>query len=76
MITLILFFDFLRFHQFGNTALSGTLLEHVWYAVRKKIWNGVLMVADLEQVDEMDEPQFHAEKLNAMEVVLHKSWNS
>ena len=30
------------------------------------------MVADLEQVDEIDESEFHAEKLNAKEVILHK----
>ena len=30
------------------------------------------MVADLQQVDEMDESEFHAEKLNAREVILHK----
>ena len=62
-------FDLLRFHQFGSTASPGTLLEHVWW---EKIWNGVLMVADLQQVDEMDESEFHAEKLNAREVILHK----
>ena len=30
------------------------------------------MVADLQQVDEMDESEFHAEKLNAREVTLHR----
>ena len=30
------------------------------------------MVADLEQVDEMDASELHAEKLNAKEVILHK----
>ena len=61
--------NLLRFHQLGSTAFPGTLLEYVWYA--EKIWNGVLMVADLQQVDEMDESEFHAEKLNAREVTLH-----
>ena len=65
-------FDLLRFHQFGNTALPGTLVEYVWYAEREKFWNGVLLVADLEQVDVMEESEFRAEKLNAKEVILHK----
>ena len=30
------------------------------------------MVVDLEQVGEMDASEFHAEKLNAKEVILHK----
>ena len=30
------------------------------------------MVADLEHVDEMDASDFHDEKLNAKEVILHK----
>ena len=29
------------------------------------------MVADLQQVDEIDASEFHAEKLNAREVTLH-----
>ena len=33
------------------------------------------MVADLEQVDEMDESEFHAEKLDAKDVILHKLVN-
>ena len=60
--------NLLRFHQFGSFASPGTLLDDVWW---EKFWNGVLFVADLQQVDEMDESEFHAEKLNAREVTLH-----
>ena len=48
--TPLLFFDLLKFHQFGSTVLPETLSEFVWYAERE-VWKGTLMVADLEQVD-------------------------
>ena len=50
IITPFLFFDLLKFHQFGSTVLPESLLEYVWYAVRE-VWKGTLLVADLEQVD-------------------------
>ena len=49
-ITPFLYFDLLKFHQFGSTVLPESLLEYVWYAERE-VWKGTLMVADLEQVD-------------------------
>ena len=39
---------------------------------RGGIWNGVPAVADLEQLDKMDASEFHAEKLNAKEVISLK----
>ena len=50
IITPFLFFDLLKFHQFGSAALPETLSEYVWYAGRE-VWKGTLMIADLEQVD-------------------------
>ena len=33
------------------------------------MWQGILTVADLEQVDEIDASEFHNVKLNAKEVI-------
>ena len=50
IITPFLFFELLKFQQFGSTVLPKSLLEYVWYAGRE-VWKRTLMVADLEQVD-------------------------
>ena len=39
---------------------------------RGSIWNGVLLAASLELVDELDATEFHAWKLNAKEMVPTK----
>ena len=37
IITPFLFFDLLKFHQFGSAALPETLSEYVWYAGRRSL---------------------------------------
>ena len=67
----IIVFDLLRFHQFGNTVLLGTLLECVWYGERE-FWNELLVVADLEQLDDTDASEFRDEKPNSKEMISPK----
>ena len=56
------FFDLWKFHQFGSTVLPETLLEYA----------GILMVADLEQLDMMDASEFYNIKLNAKDMISPK----
>ena len=65
------FGDLLKFHQFGSTVLPETLLEYVWYAGRWS-WEGILMVADLKQLNMMDATEFCYIKLNAKDMISPK----
>ena len=67
-INSVLRFNLLRFHQFGSTVLPESLLEYAWYAGGES-WKGILMVADLEQLDMMDASASHNVKFNAKEVI-------
>ena len=68
IISPFLFLDLLKFHQFGSATLPETLSEYVWYAGRE-VWKGTLMIADLEQVDKIDESPFHNIKFNVKEMI-------
>ena len=73
-----------RLHQFGTKVLPGIFLGCVLYAGRT--WKGDIMVADIEEMEEMDASELHARRLNAKEVLtpqrsgkLHfpgRRWNS
>ena len=39
------------------------------YCVRETIWKGDVMVADIEELEEMDASELHARRLNAKEVL-------
>ena len=52
-----------RIHEFGKQVLLGLFLDYVLYAGR--IWKGDILVADLEELDEMDASDIHAKRLNA-----------
>ena len=56
-----------RLHQFGPKVLPGIFLGCVLYAGR--IWKGDTMVADIEELEEMDASELHAKRLNAKEVL-------
>ena len=58
--------DISRLHQFGSKVLPGIFLGYVMYA--GGIWKGDIMVADIEEVEEMDASELHARWLNAKEV--------
>ena len=65
-------FELLRFHPCGFSVLPGTILKYVWHAGRGDIWNGVLLAASPELVDELDATEFNAWKLNAKETIPPK----
>ena len=56
-----------RPHQFGARVLPGIFVGYVLYAGR--IWKGDTMIADIEELDEMDASELHARRLNATEVL-------
>ena len=55
-----------RLHQFGAKVLLGICLGYALYAGR--IWKGDIMVADIEELEEMNASELHAWRLNAKEV--------
>ena len=58
--------DLSRLHQFGSKVLPGTSLGCVMYSVR--IWKGDIMIADTEELEEMDASEIHARRLTAKDV--------
>ena len=58
--------DHARLHQFGAKVLPGKFLGYMLSA--GGIWKGDMMVADIEELEEMDASELHAQRLNAKEV--------
>ena len=56
-----------RLHQYGAKVLPGIFLGYALHA--GGIWKGDIMVADIEELEEMDASELHARKLNAKEVL-------
>ena len=56
-----------RLHQFGPEVLPGKFFGYALYA--EGIWKGDIMVADIEDLEEMDASELHARRLNAKEVL-------
>ena len=54
-------------HQFGSKVLPGIFLGYALYA--GEIWKGDILVADIEDLEQMDVSEIHARKLNAKEVL-------
>ena len=62
-----------RLHQFEAKVLPGIFLGCALYA--GWIWKGDIMVADIEELEEMDASELHARRLNAKEVFnAAKKW--
>ena len=59
--------DISRLHQFGPKVMPGIFFGFVLYAGR--IWKGDIMVADIEELEEVDASELHARRLNAKEVL-------
>ena len=59
--------DLSRLHQFGPKVLPGIFFGYAFHAVR--IWKGDIMVADIEELEEMDASELHARRLKAKEVL-------
>ena len=56
-----------RLQQFGKKVLPGIFLGYALHAAC--IWKGDIMVADIEEMEEMDASELHAKRLNAKEVL-------
>ena len=56
-----------RIHQFGKKVLPGLFLGYALYA--GGIWKGEIVIADIEELEEMDASELHARRLNAKEVL-------
>ena len=59
-----------RIHQFGKKVLPVLFLGYALYA--GGIWNGDIMVADVEELETMDASEIYAKRLNAKEVIFPK----
>ena len=59
--------DMSRLYQFGSKVLPGLFLGYVLCAGR--IWKGDIVVADIEELEDMDASELHARRLNAKEVL-------
>ena len=55
-----------RLHQFDSKILPGIILGYALYA--GGIWKGDIMVADIEELEEMDASELHDRRPNAKEV--------
>ena len=58
-----------RLHQFGQRVLSGIFVGCALYAER--IWKGDIIVADDEELKNLDASEIHARRLNAEEVLAY-----
>ena len=56
--------------QLGKKALPRIFLGYVLYA--RGIWKGDIMVADVEELEEMDASEIHARGLKAKDLILRK----
>ena len=59
--------DLSRLHQFGPKVSPGIFLGYALNAWR--IWKGDILVADIEELVQMDASEIHARRLNAKEVL-------
>ena len=59
--------DIARVHQLGPKVLPDIFLGYVLYA--GGIWKGDIVIADVEELEEMDASEIHARRLNAKEVL-------
>ena len=64
--------DLSRLHQFGTKVLPGLFLGYVLYSGR--IWNGDILVADIEELEQMDAAEIYAKRRNAKEVLTPFEW--
>ena len=56
-----------RLHQFGANVLPGIFLGYALNA--GEIWKGDILIADIEEVDQMDASEIDARRLKAKEVL-------
>ena len=63
--------DLSRLHQFGKKVLPRIFLGYALYTGR--IWKGDMLVADIEELEEMDASEIHGKRLNEKEVLTPKN---
>ena len=59
--------DISRLHRFGPKVLPDICLGYALHA--GGIWEGDIMVVDIEELEEMDASEIHARRLNAKEML-------
>ena len=59
-----------RLHQFGKKVLLDIFAGHVFYA--EGIWKGDILVADIEELEDLGASEIHAQRLNTKEVLMPK----
>ena len=59
--------DISRLHQFSKKVLLGIFFGYALHA--GGIWKGGILVADIEELEEMDASELHARRLHAKEVL-------
>ena len=59
-----------RFHQFGKKVLPGTFLGYAWVAVETR--KGDILVADIEELENLDASAIHVRRIHAKEVLTSK----
>ena len=59
-----------RIDQFGKKVFLGLLLGYALYAGR--IWEGDVLIADLEELETMDASEIYSKRLNAKEMIFPK----
>ena len=59
--------DLSRLHQFGSKVSPGIFLGYAIHAAGT--WKGDILVADIEELEEMDALEIHAKRLTAKEVL-------
>ena len=70
-ITLLSAKDLSRLHQFGPKVLPGIFLGYALHAER--IWKGDILVADVDELEQMDASEISAKRLNAKAVLTPMS---
>ena len=60
-----------RVHQFGKKVLPGIFFGCVLYA--GGIWKGDILVADIDELENLDASEKHARRLNAKEIIPPKN---
>ena len=63
--------DLSKLHQFGPEVLPGIFLGYALHA--GGIWKGDILVADIEELEEMDASEIYAKRINAKEVLTPMS---
>ena len=58
-------------HQLVKKVLPGIFLGHALCAGRS--WKGDILVADIEELDNLDASEIHARRLNGKEVIMGKN---